>query len=331
MVVALVGATGLVGRKMLQVLEERNFPVTDLKLFASEKSKGKVIEFKGKPYIVDVVNENSFEGVDVALFSAGSESSKFYAPYAAKSKCFAIDNSSAWRMVENIPLVVPEVNPHHLKEDSYIIANPNCSTIQLMVALKPIQDCYGLKRVLCSTYQSITGAGQSGLDKLNNELIDENLNTDSHRIAFNTMFHPFADNGLTVEENKMINESRKILDLPNLNINVTCVRLPIIGGHAESVYFTTHTPFELEDLISNLANQEGLEILDDTTNDKYPTPYVANDKDHVFVGRLRKDESENNSGAMWVVADNLRKGAATNAIQIAEKLLELGYLKAKLQ
>lgn len=327
MVVAVVGATGLVGRKMLQVLAERNFPLTSLRLFASEKSKGKKIEFKGKEYEVEVLNENSFEGINVALFSAGSDSSKEFAPIAAKHKCYAIDNSSAWRMVNNIPLVVPEVNPHHLTNDSYIIANPNCSTIQLMVALKPIQDKFGLKRVICSTYQSITGAGQSGLDKLNSEIEDETLNQDTHRIAFNTMFHPFADNGFTVEENKMINESRKILDLPNLNIAVTCVRLPIIGGHAESVNFTTEKSFTLPELRETLAHMEGLEVVHDIDTNNYPTPYLVNDKDGVFVGRLRNDITAENSAYMWVVSDNLRKGAATNAVQIAEKLLEMGLIK----
>jgi len=326
MVVAVVGATGLVGRKMIQVLAERNFPLTKLRLFASERSKGKLINFKNQDIEVEVLDENSFLGVNVALFSSGSDSSKVFAPIAAKSNCFVIDNSSAWRMDKSVPLVVPEVNPHHLNNESKIIANPNCSTIQLMVALKPIHTKYKIKRVICSTYQSITGAGQSGLDKLNAELNDNDLNSDTHRIAFNTMFHQFDDNSFTVEENKMINESKKILDDPNFNMAVTCVRLPIIGGHAESVNFTTELPFDLDTLKNELNNFDGLEVLDDIKNNNYPTPSIVNDKDGVFVGRLRIDETEVNSAYMWIVSDNLRKGAATNAVQIAEKLLEKGFI-----
>ncbi len=326
MVVAVVGATGLVGRKMIQVLAERNFPLTKLRLFASERSKGKLINFKNQDIEVEVLDENSFLGVNVALFSSGSDSSKVFAPIAAKSNCFVIDNSSAWRMDKSVPLVVPEVNPHHLNNESKIIANPNCSTIQLMVALKPIHTKYKIKRVICSTYQSITGAGQSGLDKLNAELNDNDLNSDTHRIAFNTMFHQFDDNSFTVEENKMINESKKILDDPNFNMAVTCVRLPIIGGHAESVNFTSELPFDLDALKNELNNFDGLEVLDDIKNNNYPTPSIVNDKDGVFVGRLRIDETEVNSAYMWIVSDNLRKGAATNAVQIAEKLLEKGLI-----
>lgn len=326
MVVAVVGATGLVGRKMIQVLEERNFPLTKLRLFASERSKGKLINYKNQEIEVEVLDENSFIGVDVALFSSGSDSSKIFAPIAAKSNCFVIDNSSAWRMDSSVPLVVPEVNPHHLNNESKIIANPNCSTIQLMVALKPIHSKYKIKRVVCSTYQSITGAGQSGLDKLNAELNDNDLNSDTHRIAFNTMFHQFDDNSFTVEENKMINESKKILDDPEFNMAVTCVRLPIIGGHAESVNFTTELPFDLQTLINELNEFDGLEILDNTANNSYATPVIVKDKDGVFVSRLRVDNTEPNSAYMWVVSDNLRKGAATNAVQIAEKLLELNLI-----
>lgn len=326
MVVAVVGATGLVGRKILEVLEERDFPISELKLFASERSKGQIISYAGKDYILDVLQEDSFEGVDIALFSAGSESSKKFAPFAAKSKCFVIDNSSAWRMGSGIPLVVPEVNPHHIKQDTYIIANPNCSTIQLMLALKPINDNFGLKRVVCSTYQSITGAGQSGLNRLYSEIQNQDLNQDSYRIAFNTMFHSFSDNGFTEEENKMINESKKILGLPNLNIAVTCVRLPIIGGHAESVNFSTNESFSMEKLTEVLSNADGVKVVDEPSQNLYPTPNLVDGKNDVFIGRLRKDDTAGNSAYMWVVADNLRKGAALNAVQIAEKLINLGYV-----
>jgi aspartate-semialdehyde dehydrogenase len=321
--VAICGATGLVGRTMLKVLQERNFPIKSLTLLASARSVGKTISYKGEEIAVKEMTEDSFAGIDIALFSAGGKASKHFAPIAAKSGCIVIDNSSAWRMDSETPLVVPEVNAHALKNHKGIIANPNCSTIQLMVALKPIDEQYGLKRVVCSTYQSITGAGQSGIDKLESELKDDNINKESGRIAFNTMFHAFAENDFTEEENKMINESRKILEIPDLKFAVTCVRLPILGGHAETVVVETQKAFEIKEIKKILANTKGLELKDQPSQAVYASVNDANDNDHVFVSRIRRDESAENSFYMWVVADNVRKGAATNAVQIAEKLIEM--------
>ncbi len=321
--IAIVGATGLVGRTMIKVLEERNFPVANLKLLASARSVGTKISFKGKEYIVEELTENSFKEMDIALFSAGGEMSKIYAPFAQKDKCIAIDNSSYWRLDSNTPLVVPEVNPNHLKNHNYIIANPNCSTIQLLVILKAIKEKYGLERVVCSTYQSISGAGQKGLDKLNFELENTDNKQGKHRIAFNAMFHTIGASGISEEETKMIKESRKMLDMPDLKISVTCVRLPILGGHAETVNITTNKAFEINEVRALLAETENVIVIDNPENEEYPTPALAQDKDEVFVGRIRRDDSAENSMNLWVVADNLRKGAATNAVQIAEKLIEM--------
>lgn len=317
--IAVIGATGLVGRTMIKVLEERNFPVAELYLYASARSAGQTISFKGKDYKVEELTEKSFEGKDIALFSAGGEISKKFAPISAKANCVVIDNSSAWRMDSETPLIVPEVNSQEIKNHKGIIANPNCSTIQLMVALKPIHDKFRLKRVICSTYQSISGAGQSGVDKLENEI--ENGPGEERPIAYNTLFHPFESNGFTNEENKMINESRKILGLNGLKLAFTCVRLPILGGHAESVNFETEDRFEIDEIKELLSNSDGIIFEDDINQNIYPTPFRVNDTDPVYVGRLRKDDSVENGAYMWVVADNLRKGAATNAVQIAEKLL----------
>jgi aspartate-semialdehyde dehydrogenase len=319
--VAIVGASGLVGRKMLTVLQERQLPIKKLSLLASARSAGQKLTYNGEEITIEELTENSFEGIDIALFSAGGDISRKFAPIAAQAGCVVVDNSSAWRMDKDTPLVVPEVNPESLKNHKGIIANPNCSTIQLMLPLKVIHENFGLKRVICSTYQSITGAGQKGLDKLQNELGGKY--SDEKPIAFNTLFHPFEDNGFTNEENKMINESRKILGLAELNIAVTCVRLPIVGGHAESVNFETEKDFSINELRNLLIATKNLVVLDNWKEGQYPTPDESNDKDPVFVGRLRKDDSAPNSAYMWVVADNLRKGAATNAVQIAEKLIEM--------
>ena len=316
--IAIVGATGLVGRTMLKVLEERNFPINNLKLYASARSAGKKLNFAGKEYIVEETNENSFQDIDIALFSAGKEASKKYAPIAASNGCVVIDNSSAWRMDTAVPLVVPEVNKEVLKDYKGIIANPNCSTIQLMLVLKPLQDNYGLKRVVASTYQSISGAGQSGIDKLMSE-IKNKAEIKSESIAYNTNFHTISDeNGFTEEEIKMINETRKILDLPDLPIAVTCVRLPILGGHGESVNVELNKEYNINDIRELLARSENLILMDKPLENIYPTPAVSKDKDEVFVGRLRIDNSVKNGLYFWVVADNIRKGAATNAVQIAE-------------
>ncbi len=316
--IAIVGATGLVGRTMLKVLEERNFPINNLRLYASARSAGKKLNFAGKEYIVEETNEDSFQDIDIALFSAGKEASKKYAPIAASNGCVVIDNSSAWRMDTAVPLVVPEVNKEVLKDYKGIIANPNCSTIQLMLVLKPLQDNYGLKRVVASTYQSISGAGQSGIDKLMSE-IKNKAEIKSESIAYNTNFHTISDeNGFTEEEIKMINETRKILDLPDLPIAVTCVRLPILGGHGESVNVELNKEYNINDIRELLARSENLILMDKPLENIYPTPAVSKDKDEVFVGRLRIDNSVKNGLYFWVVADNIRKGAATNAVQIAE-------------
>lgn len=322
--IAIVGATGLVGRKMLQVLDEHNFPINEIKLFASKKSVGTKITFKNQELIVEELNQKSFQNIDIALFSAGSDISKEYAPIAADSKCIVIDNSSAWRMDENVPLVVPEVNSNSLFNHKYIIANPNCSTIQLVVALNPLHKNYNVKRVVCSTYQSVSGAGQKGIDKLkaelSNDIYDNNI-----KFAYNTVFHPFAENGFTIEENKMINELHKILD-DKIQIAVTCVRVPTLGGHSESINIEFEKEFEIEDIRYILSNSEGIVLMDNFKENVYPYPEIVNDSDFVYVGRLRKDTTIKNGLYMWVVADNLRKGAATNAVQIAEKMIELDLI-----
>lgn len=318
--VAIVGASGLVGREMIKVLEERNFPIAELRALASEKSAGGTLRYKKNPVKIEKLEKDSFHGFDFALFSAGGSVSAEFAPIAADSGCVAIDNSSAWRLDEEVPLVVPEVNPTALERHNGIIANPNCSTIQLAVALKPIADKFGLKRVICSTYQSISGAGQKGVEKLNEELSGGYRDPSEKRIAYGWLFHPFEENGSTVEENKLIDETRKIFDLPELKIAVTCVRLPILGGHGEAVNVETEKPFEIEEVSAAFEEFRGLIVLDDPNEDEYPTPRITRGRDEVFVGRIRRDRSAKNGLAFWVAADNLRKGAATNAVQIAEGL-----------
>ncbi len=322
--IAVVGATGLVGRTMLKVLEERNFPFADMKLLASSRSAGAKIKAFDKEYIVEELTENSFENIDIALFSAGGSTSRKYAPYAVKSACVVIDNSSAWRMDDEVPLVVPEVNPDDIKKHKGIIANPNCSTIQLMPVLQVLHKRYNLKRVICSTYQSISGAGQAGIDKLLGEL-EGNKVEGKHQIAFNTMFHSISETqeDLTEEELKMVNETRKILHIEDLPVSYTCVRLPILGGHAESVNLDFEKEIELEEVRRLLGDADGIEVVDDLKHEVYPTPQSVNGKDEIFVGRIRRDSSAKNALALWVVADNVRKGAATNAVQIAQKLLEI--------
>jgi aspartate-semialdehyde dehydrogenase len=319
--IAIVGATGLVGRKMLTVLQERNIPIERLMLFASERSVGKPFEYRGSIIKVQKLEPNCFENLDFALFSAGKDVSLEYAPISAAYGCTVIDNSSAWRMDSCVPLVVPEVNPEDLANHKGIIANPNCSTIQLVVILKPIHEILKLKRVVVSTYQSISGAGQKGLDKLYSEVNDLSLNI-KNKIAYNTLFHPIYDNdGFSVEEIKMINETRRILHFPYLPIAVTCVRLPTVGGHGESVNIETDNPFDLDELRNIIKKQRNTVLLDSPLNDVYPTPEISNDKDEVFVGRIRKDLSVPNGAYLWIVADNVRKGAATNAVQILEYLI----------
>ncbi|GAB1370180.1 aspartate-semialdehyde dehydrogenase [Candidatus Kapaibacterium sp.] len=318
--IGIVGATGLVGRTFLKVIEERRLPFNEISFYASAKSAGTKINFLNKDYIVKEATPAIFDNLDIALFSAGGSTSLKLAPFAQKKKCIVIDNSSAWRMHHDVPLVVPEVNSDELMNHDYIIANPNCSTIQLVAALKPLADKYGIKRVVCSTYQSISGAGQKGIDKLMNEIQGNSL--DEKPIAFSTLFHSFDDGEVfTNEEIKMINETRKILNLPDLKIAVTCVRVPTLGGHCESVNIELQNEFEIFDVRRLFANTPGIVLMDSPDKEIYPTPSITNNTDPVYVGRIRRDATVNNGLYLWVVADNVRKGAATNAVQIAEKLI----------
>lgn len=322
--IAIVGATGLVGRTMIRVLEERETLLSSLTLLASAGSAGETIRFRGADLTVKELTTESFVGIDFALFSAGGALSKQYAPIATKLGCVVIDNSSAWRMDPNVPLVVPEVNPEDALSHQGIIANPNCSTIQLVVALKPISDAYGLKRVVVSTYQSPSGAGQKGLDQLTAEMRGEepSVRITKHTLLGNTVFHTIDAVGqASEEETKIVRETRRIMHLPSLSMAVTCVRVPVLGGHGESVVVETEDPCTEEAIRSLLAGSPGVVLLDDPANGVYPTPAISNDTDPVYVGRIRMDESVKNGVMMWVVADNLRKGAATNAVQILEYLM----------
>lgn len=326
--IAIVGATGLVGRTFLKILEERNFPVGEICFYASKRSAGHSINFRGIDYKIVELIPGNIEKFDFALFSAGGSISKEYAPLFAANGTIVIDNSSAWRMDENCPLVVPEVNPEDLIWHKNIIANPNCSTIQLLVALKPIHDSFGLKKVVCSTYQSISGAGQKGIDQLNAEISGDFSKTKNHQIFSNTMFHPYdeTESEWTNEEIKMILESRKMLHIPDLDITVTCVRLPLQVGHAETVYVETQKDISRPQILEALSTQENLIVQDELKSEVYPTPLQTAHLDEVFVGRIRKDFMHNNAFWMWVVANNVRKGAATNAIQIAEKMIEMNLI-----
>ena len=325
MKVAVVGATGLVGTVMLKVLAERNFPVTELILVASEKSKGKEIDFKGKKYKVVTIDEAIAMKPDVALFSAGGITSTEQAPKFAAVGTTVIDNSSAWRMDPTKKLVVPEVNANVLTSDDKIIANPNCSTIQMVVALKPLHDAYKIKRVVVSTYQSVTGTGVKAVDQLMNERkgITDGPMAYAYPIDLNVIpqIDVFQDNGYTKEEMKMILETKKIMGDDSIRVTATTVRIPVIGGHSESLNIEFENDFDLVKVRELLAATSGIIVVDDPANAKYPMPMDAHEKDEVFVGRIRRDESQENTLNMWCVADNLRKGAATNAIQIAEYLL----------
>jgi aspartate-semialdehyde dehydrogenase len=323
MKIAVVGATGLVGTKMLQVLAERNFPVTELIPVASEKSVGKEITFKGKQYKVVSVEDAIKQRPDIALFSAGGSTSLAQAPLFAAVGATVIDNSSAWRMDPTKKLVVPEVNADVLTAEDKIIANPNCSTIQMVVALKPLHDKYKIKRVIVSTYQSVTGTGVKAVDQMMNERkgIDGPM-AYAYRIDMNALPHidSFLDNGYTKEEMKMVNETVKIMGDANIKVTATTVRIPVIGGHSESVNVEFENDFDLGEVRELLSNAPGVVVVDDVANLKYPMPLDAHDKDDVFVGRIRRDETQPNTLNCWIVSDNLRKGAATNAVQIAEYL-----------
>ncbi|MBK0383192.1 aspartate-semialdehyde dehydrogenase [Pedobacter sp. SD-b] len=325
MKVAVVGATGLVGTVMLKVLAERNFPVTELIPVASAKSKGKEIDFKGKKYKVVTVDEAIAMKPDVALFSAGGSTSTEQAPKFAAVGTTVIDNSSAWRMDPTKKLVVPEVNADVLTAEDKIIANPNCSTIQMVVALKPLHDEYKIKRVVVSTYQSVTGTGVKAVDQLMNERKGiKGEMAYAYPIDLNVIpqIDVFQANGYTKEEMKMILETKKIMGDESIRVTATTVRIPVMGGHSEALNIEFEKDFDLAKVRELLAATSGVIVVDDPSNAKYPMPMDAHEKDEVFVGRIRRDESQVNTLNMWCVADNLRKGAATNAVQIAEYLLE---------
>lgn len=328
MKIALIGATGMVGRVMLEILKERNFPFDELFLVASESSIGKKIMFLNKTYLVIGLEEAVQKGPDIAIFSAGGETSLNWAPKFAENGTFVIDNSSTWRMDKTKKLIIPEINGDLLTKDDKIIANPNCSTIQMLMVLSPIHKKYGIKRVIVSTYQSITGTGMIALSQLENEYKGiKGEMAYKYPIHQNAIPHcdDFLSNGYTKEEMKLSNETHKILD-KTIKVSATAIRIPVIGGHSESINLSLNNPFEIEDIKTLLDNTTGVELKDDIDNFDYPMPLYSKGKDEVFVGRIRKDFSEKNSLNLWVVADNLRKGAATNTIQIAEKIIEKGYL-----
>lgn len=329
MKIAVVGATGLVGNKILQVLEERNFPVTDLIPVASEKSIGKEVSFNGKKYKVVSYQDAIAAKPSIAIFSAGGTTSLELAPKFAEAGIYVIDNSSAWRMNPNNKLIVPEVNGHVLTKNDYIIANPNCSTIQMVMVLKPLHLKYKIKRVVVSTYQSVTGTGVKAVSQLNNERNNiEGEKVYPYQIDMNIIpqIDVFTDNGYTKEEMKMILETKKILQDESIQVTATCVRIPVVGGHSESVNIEFENDFDLAEVKTRLENFDGITVVDDIANLQYPMPLHAHDKDDVFVGRLRRDETQANTLNCWIVSDNLRKGAATNAVQIAEKLVQEGFV-----
>lgn len=326
MKIAVVGATGLVGTVMLKVLEERNFPLTELIPVASEKSVGKEITFKGKKYAVVNIDTAISMRPDIALFSAGGSTSLVDAPRFAEVGTTVIDNSSAWRMDPSKKLIVPEVNAHELTADDKIIANPNCSTTQMVVALKPLHDKYKIKRVVVSTYQSVTGTGVKAVEQMMNERkgITDGPMAYAYPIDLNVIpqIDVFQDNGYTKEEMKMILETQKIMSDDSIRVTATTVRIPVVGGHSESVNIEFENDFDVNEVRDLLAATEGIIVVDDPANLKYPMPKDAHERDEVFVGRIRRDNSLPNTLNMWIVADNLRKGAATNTVQIAEYLVK---------
>lgn len=335
MKIAVVGATGLVGSKMLQVLAERNFPVTELLPVASERSVGKEVEFKGKKYKVVSMTDAITAKPAVAVFSAGGSTSLEWAPKFAEAGITVIDNSSAWRMDPTKKLVVPEVNAEVLTANDKIIANPNCSTIQMVVALQPLHKKYQIKRVVVSTYQSVTGTGKKAVDQLMGERAkavagsaEEYPMAYKYQIDLNVIpqIDVFLDNGYTKEEMKMVKETCKIMQDDSIRVTATTVRIPVMGGHSESVNVEFANDFDLNEVKTILSQSPGVIVVDDNPTQQYPMPMDAHEKDEVFVGRLRRDESQPNTLNMWIVSDNLRKGAATNAVQIAEYLLSKGLL-----
>ena len=333
---AVVGATGVVGQKMIEVLQEKNLPISEYVFFASNRSAGKTLKFCDDVYVVQELTEKSFdEGFDFALFSAGGDTSLKYAPIASKHSCTVIDNSSAFRMNDDVPLVVPEVNPEDLKHHKGIIANPNCSTIQAVCALKPLDDAFGIKRIVYSTYQAVSGAGSKGIHDLENgikeyyENIDNDIDTTYELEKFpypifnNCLPHidKFLENGYTKEEEKMINETRKILKKPHLLITATTVRVPVFNSHSESINIEFETEFKLDSVFEVLKSAPGIKVIDSPKDEIYAIPTLASGCDDVFVSRIRRDFSVANGLNIWVVADNIRKGAASNAVQILENLI----------
>jgi aspartate-semialdehyde dehydrogenase len=328
-VVAIVGATGAVGNEMIEVLQERNLPVETLKLFASQRSSGKTIDFQGKPIAVEVLTDKVFKGIDIALFSAGGDRSREFAPIAAREGCVVVDNSSAWRMSPEVPLVVPEVNPDDLDRHKGIIANPNCSTIQMVVVLKPIHDEAKIRRVIVTTFQSVSGTGKKAMDELLNQT-SSLLNFKEisptvypHQIAFNCIPHidQFMDDGYTKEEIKMVNETKKILGDDSVQLSATTVRVPVFRGHSEALNIETDKKIDAADLRALLSTAPGIIVYDAPEKNIYPLQTVSANKDEVYVGRIRNDDTIKNGINMWIAADNLRKGAALNAVQIAEELI----------
>lgn len=341
--VAVVGATGAVGQQMIQTLVKENFPISKLTLLSSARSAGKILEVNGQEYTVQEATPDSFEGVDIALFSAGGSVSKELAPEAVKRGAIVVDNTSAFRMDTDIPLVVPEVNEADLHQHNGIIANPNCSTIQMVVALEPIRQKYGLKKVIVSTYQAVSGAGAAAVEELmgqtkaiiNGESYETNIlpvksDKKHYQIAFNAIpqIDKFQENGYTFEEMKMINETKKIMHMPDLRVSATCVRLPVAVGHSESVYFEIESDnVSAAEIKALLKDAPGVILQDDPENQIYPMPADCVGKNDVFVGRIRNDIDEPRGFHMWVVSDNLLKGAAWNSVQIAERLVNLGIVK----
>jgi aspartate-semialdehyde dehydrogenase len=333
--VAVAGATGAVGNQMITCIEERDFPVKEITFLASSRSAGKKLKFRGDQVVVQEMTEDSFEGIDIALFSAGGSTSERFAPFAARAGCVVIDNSSAWRMDPDVPLIVPEVNPHAIARytNKGIIANPNCSTIQMVVPLAPIHRKAGIKRIVVSTYQAVSGTGKKAIDELFNQtraminFLDYKTEVYPHRIAFNCLPHidVFLDNGYTKEEMKMVHETRKILEDDTIGVTATTVRVPVFFGHSESVNIETHkkiTPAEVKEL---MEKSPGIKLVDNPSENVYPLAINAAGIDDTLVGRIRADESIENGINMWIAADNIRKGAATNAVQIAD-LLAKDYL-----
>lgn len=328
--VAVVGATGMVGRQFVSILEERNFPIDNIYFFSSSRSAGTKLTFKGEEVIVEELKEDNIvnKKLDFALFSAGGDTSLKFAPLFAQHGAIVIDNSSAWRMDPKVPLVVPEVNFEDLKWHKGIVANPNCSTIQAVVALKPLLDKYGIRRIIYSTYQAVSGAGLGGFNDLKNGISGEAPKKFQHPIAYNVIpqIDVFLDNGYTKEEMKMIEETRKILHNDKLKVTATTVRVPVVHGHSESINVELEKEFNLEDVLNLYNNSQGIVLMDDTKNNVYPMPLHIEGKDEVYIGRIRRDFSLDNGINLWVVADNIRKGAALNAVQIAETFIKTGLI-----